>query len=44
MVQIEAVLKKYGYTLNTPWNEIDKNIQRVFDKLVQVRKDLIIHM
>ena len=27
MVQIEAVLKKYGYTLNTPWNEIDKNIQ-----------------
>lgn len=27
MVQIEAVLKKYGYTLNTSWNEIDKNIQ-----------------
>ena len=27
MVEIEAVLKKYGYTLNTPWNEIDKNIQ-----------------
>lgn len=27
MVQIEAVLKKYGYTLNTPWNKIDKNIQ-----------------
>ena len=24
---VPAVLKKYGYTLNTPWNEIDKNIQ-----------------
>ena len=27
MVQIEAVLKKYGYTLDTPWNEIDKKVQ-----------------
>lgn len=43
MVQIEAVLKKYGYTLNTPWNEIDKNIQEYLI-MVQVKKDLIIHM
>lgn len=27
MVQIEAVLKKYGYTLYTPWPEIDKKVQ-----------------
>lgn len=27
MVQIEAVLKKYGYNLDTPWNEIDKKVQ-----------------
>lgn len=43
MVQIEAVLKKYGYTLNTPWNKIDKNIQEYLI-MVQVKKDLIIHM
>ena len=27
MVQIEAVLKKYNYTLDTPWNEMDKKVQ-----------------
>lgn len=27
MVQIEAVLKKYGYTLDTPWPDIDKKVQ-----------------
>ena len=27
MVQIEAVLKKYGYSLDTPWNEIEKKVQ-----------------
>lgn len=27
MVQIEAVLKKYGYTLDTPWPQIDKKVQ-----------------
>ncbi len=28
MVQIEAVLKKYGYTLDTPWPDIDKKVQK----------------